>query len=96
MKPAFLVVGAARSGTTSVYGYLGQHPGIFVPAVKELNHLVHHPAKRSPLQGPDVTYKTALRSREEYLQVFRGAPRGCVMGEVTHIESDGPLYTRGL
>lgn len=85
MKPTFLVVGAAKAGTTSVYHYLGEHPGIFVPAGKELNYLAHHPAKHSPLQGPDVTYKKAVRSREQYLQVFSGAPEGSVIGEVAHI-----------
>jgi hypothetical protein len=35
--PNFLVIGAGRSGTTSLHHYLGQHPDIFVPAVKEPN-----------------------------------------------------------
>lgn len=33
--PNFLIVGAAKSGTTSLYNYLGQHPDIFFPEVKE-------------------------------------------------------------
>jgi len=33
--PNFLIVGAAKSGTTSLYHYLGQHPDIFFPDVKE-------------------------------------------------------------
>lgn len=33
--PDFFVVGAPRAGTTSLYHYLGQHPEIFTPAVKE-------------------------------------------------------------
>jgi hypothetical protein len=37
MKPArlFFVIGAARSGTTSLYKVLSRHPDIFVPRVKE-------------------------------------------------------------
>lgn len=34
--PDFLVVGAAKSGTSSLHNYLKQHPGIFLPADKEL------------------------------------------------------------
>ena len=34
-KPDFFVVGAAKSGTTSMYHYLKQHPDIFLPPVKE-------------------------------------------------------------
>src|SRR3990172_9835933 len=34
--PDFFVVGAARSGTTSLHYYLKQHPEIFMPEVKEI------------------------------------------------------------
>ena len=33
--PNFLVIGAAKAGTTSLYHYLRQHPGIFMSADKE-------------------------------------------------------------
>jgi hypothetical protein len=36
-RPNFLIVGAAKSGTTSLYRYLGQHPDIFMPEWKELS-----------------------------------------------------------
>ena len=35
-KPNFLVVGAAKSGTTSLFNYLTQHPDIYIPEVKEV------------------------------------------------------------
>jgi len=34
--PDFLLIGAAKSGTTSLFEYLNTHPEIFVPAKKEL------------------------------------------------------------
>lgn len=34
-KPDFLIVGAAKSGTTSLYNYLSKHPKIHIPDVKE-------------------------------------------------------------
>jgi len=34
--PDFLIVGAAKSGTTSLHYYLRQHPQIFMPKLKEL------------------------------------------------------------
>lgn len=37
MKPNFFIIGAARSGTTSLYAYLDQHPDIFFSPVKEIN-----------------------------------------------------------
>jgi len=33
--PNFLIVGAAKSGTTSLYHYLNQHPEIYMSPVKE-------------------------------------------------------------
>jgi hypothetical protein len=35
--PNFLIIGAARSGTTALYRYLKQHPQIYMSAVKEPN-----------------------------------------------------------
>ncbi len=35
MLPNFFIVGAAKSGTTSLYNYLKQHPQIFLPTNKE-------------------------------------------------------------
>ena len=33
--PNFIVVGSAKSGTTSIWRYLNQHPDIFIPDIKE-------------------------------------------------------------
>ncbi|MEP7205398.1 MAG: sulfotransferase, partial [Casimicrobiaceae bacterium] len=35
--PTFVVIGAARSGTTALYTYLRQHPRVFMTAPKEPN-----------------------------------------------------------
>ena len=37
MKPNFIVIGAARSGTTSLFQYLDPHPEVYMSQVKELN-----------------------------------------------------------
>jgi len=38
--PNFLIVGAQKAGTTSLYEYLRGHPQVFMPAPKELNFFV--------------------------------------------------------
>jgi Sulfotransferase domain len=38
--PNFLVIGAAKAGTTSIYHYLRAHPQVFMPKTKELNFFV--------------------------------------------------------
>jgi hypothetical protein len=35
--PDFLVIGAMKAGTTSLFNYLREHPEIFMPAVKEVH-----------------------------------------------------------
>ena len=36
--PNFFIVGAPKAGTTSLYHYLGQHPQIYMSAIKEPNY----------------------------------------------------------
>ncbi len=40
--PNFLIVGAAKAGTTSLYEYLRQHPDVYMPANKEPHYFVNH------------------------------------------------------
>ena len=44
MRPGFLIIGAQRCGTTSVYRYLTRHPGVAAAAAKEVHFfdLQHH------------------------------------------------------
>ena len=37
-KPSFFLVGAAKSGTTSLSAYLESHPDLFVSVIKEPNY----------------------------------------------------------
>lgn len=45
--PDFMIVGTAKSGTTSIHHYLKAHPDIFLPEVKEtwFFHLIDNPNK---------------------------------------------------
>jgi hypothetical protein len=40
--PDFLIVGAQRSGTTSLYRYLSEHPGVAPPVRKEIQYFSLH------------------------------------------------------
>ena len=37
MLPDFLIIGAQKSGTTSIYQALKKHPDIYFPDTKEIN-----------------------------------------------------------
>ena len=41
--PTFVVIGAQRAGTTSLFEYLRQHPDVFIPKMKELSFFVDGP-----------------------------------------------------
>jgi hypothetical protein len=49
--PNFVLIGAAKAGTTSLHRWLGQHPDIFVPRQKEL-HFFAAPWLRENCKGP--------------------------------------------
>jgi len=41
MKPTFLVIGAAKAGTTSRCARLGSHPDVFISEPKETNFFAY-------------------------------------------------------
>lgn len=49
--PNFIVIGVPKSGTTSLYFYLKQHPDVFLPVRKELHYFSYDLLKEN-LNGP--------------------------------------------
>ena len=43
--PNFLIIGAAKAGTTSLYDWLRQHPDVFMPALKEPKFFAYDPER---------------------------------------------------
>lgn len=70
-RPNFFIVGAAKSGTTSMLRYLAQHPDIAMPQ------------RREPIYfGSDLTsHRKKVPSVDEYLGIFSGAGPEKVVGE---------------
>lgn len=67
--PDFLVVGASRSGTTTLWDCLRQHPDIFMPSTKELHFF-----------SREDNFKKGVKY---YQTFFAGAPKGKLKGEVS-------------
>ena len=73
--PTFLCIGAQKAGTTSLHGYLAQHPGVFVTAQKELNFFCE----------PDYN-----RGIEWYEAHFNDCPGDIPRGEVSPFYTSFP------
>lgn len=74
-KPDFFIVGAPRSGTTSMARWLGQHPEVLFSQPKEPHHF------GADLHTPDFVNYFGDRTRTEYLELFSGAGPDQRIGE---------------
>lgn len=71
--PNFFILGAPKSGTTSLYEYLRTHPNVFMPHIKEPHFFA----------SDFSTYRT-VQSRTRYLDLFAGAaPEHAARGEAS-------------
>lgn len=73
LLPNFLIVGAAKAGTTSLYEYIRQHPDIFMPSrLKEPGYF------RNPIANwvPPMNF-------EEYLDLFKEGSGKKAVGEAS-------------
>lgn len=84
--PNFLVIGAGRSGTTSLHHYLGQHPDIFIPANKAPSYFYccDTPPSADPYQHL-VSRNYFVRDFGEYQALFDGARNERAIGEVSPV-----------
>ncbi len=89
--PNFFVVGAGRSGTTSLHEILGQHPDVFMCPRKSPNYFAAHLAQ----PGWETPVATAMarhwvHDADEYRALFDGATTQRAVGEVS------PVYLQAL
>ena len=74
MRANLFIVGAAKSGTTSLASYLGQHQDIFVPIIKEPKYFSLH-ENIFPHCGPGDTVvdSNVVKTASEYKKLYIGA-----------------------
>ena len=77
----FLIVGAARAGTTTLFELLSRHPGIFIPKRKECRYFSCMPGN-SVMPGPPYSMNI-IQSREEYRSLFKTAEPGQLRGDIS-------------
>ena len=73
--PNFLIIGAPKAGTTSLYSYFREHPAIFMPDLKEPRFFGY--------EGQDDRIRFPIRTLEEYAALFEGVTTETAIGEAT-------------
>lgn len=86
--PNFLMIGAMKSGTTSLYHYLCQHPQIYMSSVKEPKFFaLEGTTWDSEPRGPGGLSKIkGIRDWQTYRDLFSGVSGETAIGEAS------PLY----
>jgi hypothetical protein len=93
MLPNFFVIGAYKSGTTSLYQYLAQHPQVFVPRVKEPNYF----AFAENGQSADTSAsRRSVKTRIEYEALFEGAHDFVAIGDVSPEYMTSPVAAQTI
>jgi hypothetical protein len=87
--PNFLIIGAAKAGTTSLYHYFAQHPGVFMSPVKEPRFLALESGAHG-FAGPNDEYvfRESCTTLESYATLFEGARDGQAVGEASTMYLD--------
>lgn len=81
--PGFLVIGAAKSGTSSIHEYLRQHPMVSLPKRKESHFFVCDVATNpKPINYEDRILKNPVRTLAEYMADFEEKATATIFGEV--------------
>ena len=80
--PNFLIVGAAKSGTSSLHNYLNQHPDVFMPSYNEKGMKVKEPRFLIKNLVKDRLHN-GIWSLEEYQSLFNKVKSEKMIGEST-------------
>jgi hypothetical protein len=91
MVPTFIVIGAGRAGTTSLHGYLAQHPQVFVCAEKSPNYFVSLDVLPE-WEGPRLRAMARqwVSDAGAYAALFAEAGTATALGDVS------PVYLQSL
>jgi len=74
--PNFFIVGASKSGTTSLYNFLKEIPGIYMSPVKEPNYFSESSVPANFIRKP-------IRDKERYLSLFDKVKDEKIVGEAS-------------
>lgn len=82
--PNFIIIGAAKSGTTALYEYFRQHPQVFMSPLKETNFFAFD-GKRPDFGGPrgEMLNRNIVCKYEDFKALFDGVTDEIAIGEAS-------------
>jgi len=84
--PNFIIIGVAKSGTTSLYRYLDQHPHIFMCPIKGTNYFGYEDALNwiwTDEGDPPLLRHFQVKTLAAYEALFSGVSNEIAVGEVS-------------
>lgn len=81
--PNFFLIGATKSGTTSLYHYLKDHPQIYMSPVKEPEHFSFMGRRIDPGDYRKMPGNLAVTDSKAYEALFRGVTGESAVGEAS-------------
>lgn len=89
--PDFAVIGAAKAGTTALWSWLGQHPEIFLPEVKEPGFFAFAGQSALPGKGPyDPDYVARIATDWKTYRGLYAMAAGRITGDVSPVYAAVP------
>jgi hypothetical protein len=82
-QPNFLIIGAGRSGTTSLYEYLRQHPQVYMSRMKEPSYFAFAGDHIPDSPGAAWLRANSVTTREAYDALFADAGNARAIGEAS-------------
>ena len=90
--PNFLIIGAGKSGTTSLYHYLKQHPQVYMSPVKEPKFFAVE-GKKLDFRGPNDEIsmnRGSITDIDAYRALFKGVTSEKAIGEASTLYLHSP------
>jgi hypothetical protein len=82
VNPDFVIAGAPKCGTTSLYRYLQQHPRVYMPELKEPRFFCNFPVESFEF-GTKQFHPEIVTTPDKYVDLFAAAPADSVTGEAS-------------
>jgi len=89
--PNFIIIGAAKAGTTSLYHYLKQHPQVFMSPIKEARYFAYNGKDTRDSQGKPLNLHFPVKTLTAYRALFQDAENELAIGEASPLYMESPV-----